>query len=240
MTSVSSTRNIVGIIGNVIAFGLFLSPSPTFYKIIKKKDVEEYKSDPYIATMLNCAFWMFYGLPFVHPNSILVVTINAVGLVLEFVYLTIFYIYGNNKERKKLLLFLLTGTIFLVFIVLITMLALHNTTERTLVVGIICDIFNIMMYISPLTVMAKVIKTKSVKYMPFSLSMASFLNALCWTTYALLHPFDIYILISNSVGVISGLVQLILYAYIRCKGENNNDDGDNVSILDGDYYLISD
>lgn len=73
--------------------------SPTFYKIIKKKDVEEYKSDPYIATMLNCAFWMFYGLPFVHPNSILVVTINGVGLILEFVYLTIFYIYGNKKER---------------------------------------------------------------------------------------------------------------------------------------------
>lgn len=39
--------------------------------------------------------------------------------------------------------------------------------------------------------------------------------------------------ISNGVGVISGLVQLILYAIFWCKGENNNDDDDNVSNLAG-------
>ncbi|XP_058752121.1 bidirectional sugar transporter SWEET7b-like [Vicia villosa] len=228
MVSASIARNVVGIIGNVISFGLFFSPAPTFYKIIKNKDVEEFKPDPYIATVLNCAFWVFYGLPFVHPNSLLVVTINGVGLGFEFVYLTIFYIYANNKGRKKLLLYLLIEAIFFAVIVLITMLVLHGTTKRSLVVGIICDIFNIMMYVSPLTVMAKVIKTKSVKYMPFWLSVANFLNGLCWTTYALIHPFDIYVLISNGVGVISGLVQLILYAYFWCRGENISDGGDNV------------
>ncbi|BAU01047.1 hypothetical protein VIGAN_11020100 [Vigna angularis var. angularis] len=105
------------------------------------------------------------------------------------------------------------------------MLVLHGTTRRSLIVGIICDVFNVMMYVSPLTIMAKVIKTKSVKYMPFWLSLANFLNGVCWTTYALIHPFDIYVLISNSIGAVSGLVQLILYAFYFCRGENN-DDGD--------------
>lgn len=73
--------------------------SPTFYKIIKQKSVEEFKPDPYIATVLNCAFWVLYGMPFVHPNSLLVVTINSVGLVIEFVYLAIFLIYATNKGR---------------------------------------------------------------------------------------------------------------------------------------------
>ncbi|XP_058773152.1 bidirectional sugar transporter SWEET7b-like [Vicia villosa] len=228
MVSASIARNIVGIIGlNVISFGLFFSPAPTFYKIIKKKDVEEFKPDPYIATVLNCAFWVFYGLPFVHPNSLLVVTINGVGLVFEFVYLTIFYVYANNKGRKKLLLYLLIEAIFFAVIVLITMFALHGTTRRSLVVGIICDIFNIMMYVSPLTVMAKVIKTRSVEYMPFWLSLANFLNGLCWTSYALIHPLDIYVLISNGIGVISGLVQLLLYAYFWCKGGKKIDVGDD-------------
>lgn len=27
---------------------------PTFWRIIKNKDVEEFKSDPYLATLLNC------------------------------------------------------------------------------------------------------------------------------------------------------------------------------------------
>ncbi|QHN92586.1 Bidirectional sugar transporter SWEET6b [Arachis hypogaea] len=73
--------------------------------------------------------------------------------------------------------------------------------------------------------MANVIKMKSVEFMPFWLSVANFLNGVCWTTYALIHLFDLYVLISNSIGAISGLVQLILYAcYCSCKGDKNNDE----------------
>ncbi|KAI4350710.1 hypothetical protein L6164_005139 [Bauhinia variegata] len=225
MVDASVARSGIGILGNIISFGLFLSPTPTFVRIIKKKAVEEFKPDPYLATLLNCAFWVFYGLPFVHPHSILVLTINSVGIAFEIVYLTIFYMYATNKGRKKVALWLVIEIIFFVVIVLVTMLALHGTKNRSLVVGIICDVFNIMMYTAPLTIMAKVIKTKSVKYMPFWLSVANFLNGLCWTVYALLPPFDIYVLISNGLGAISGLVQLILYAcYCSCKGENDSND----------------
>jgi len=76
--------------------------SPTFYGIVKRRSVEEFKPDPYIATVLNCAFWVFYGMPFVHPNSILVLTINSVGLGFEFVYLTIYYIYATSKGRVRI------------------------------------------------------------------------------------------------------------------------------------------
>ncbi|KAL9323335.1 hypothetical protein ACSQ67_008192 [Phaseolus vulgaris] len=162
---------------NVISFGLFFSPA--------EKSVEEFKPDPYIATVLNCAFWVFYGMPFVHPNSLLVVTINGVGLVFEFVYLAIFFIYATNKGRRKMSLLLLIEAIFFAAIILVTMLVLHGTTRRSLVVGIICDVFNVMI--------AKVIKTKSVKYMPFSALSTNFLNGVCWTSYALIHPLDIYV-----------------------------------------------
>ncbi|KAI5442441.1 hypothetical protein KIW84_011493 [Lathyrus oleraceus] len=147
---------------------------------------------------MNCAFWVLYGMPFVHPDSTLVYTINGVGVVIEIIYLTIFYIYSTNKGRKKLVLIFAIEAIFFTAIVLITMLALHGTTKRSLVVGVICDVFNVMMYFAPLTVMAKVIKTKSVKYMPFWLSLANLLNGLAWSAYALLHPFDIYILYWSS------------------------------------------
>jgi solute carrier family 50 protein (sugar transporter) len=74
---------------------------PTFWRIIKNKDVEEFKSDPYLATLLNCMLWVFYGLPIVHPNSILVVTINGIGLVIEGTYLIIFFLYSPNKKRVR-------------------------------------------------------------------------------------------------------------------------------------------
>ncbi|XBI18207.1 bidirectional sugar transporter SWEET6a-like isoform X2 [Aegilops tauschii subsp. strangulata] len=53
------------VVGNVISFGLFLSPVPTLWRIIKNKDVEEFKSDPYLATLLNCMLWVFYGILYV-------------------------------------------------------------------------------------------------------------------------------------------------------------------------------
>lgn len=61
--------------------------------------MEEFKPDPYIATVLNCLFWCLYGMPFVHPDSLLVVTINGVGLVLELAYLAVFFIYAQSKNR---------------------------------------------------------------------------------------------------------------------------------------------
>nr|WNV59955.1 SWEET4 protein [Betula platyphylla] len=213
MVSAGQARTVVGIIGNVISFGLFLSPVPTFYRIYKKKAVEDFSPVPYIVTVLNCMCWIFYGMPFVHPDSTLVVTINSVGLLLELIYLAIFFTYAAKLKngRKKVLIGLASEVVFVIIIVVITMLALHTHTKRSLIVGVICDIVNILMYCSPLTIMRKVIQTRSVKYMPFYLSLASFLNGAVWTAYALL-KFDIYILVSNSIGAVAGLVQLILYA----------------------------
>ncbi|KAK3410165.1 hypothetical protein EUGRSUZ_J02190 [Eucalyptus grandis] len=68
------------------------------------------------------------------------------------------------------------------------------------------------MYSSPLTIMKKVITTKSVEYMPFYLSLANFLNGCVWTAYALI-KFDIFVLVSNGLGALSGVVQLILYGW---------------------------
>ncbi|KAK4767977.1 hypothetical protein SAY87_003118 [Trapa incisa] len=215
MVSAETARNIVGVIGNVISFGLFLSPCPTFYEIIKNKSVQEFKEDPYLATALNCMFWILYGMPFVHPDSTLVITINSIGFVLELIYLSIFFAYAPNKGKKKVILCLLVEIIFTAAVATGILLGLKTFSKRSLAFGIICDIFNIIMYASPLTVMKKVITTKSVKYMPLPLSLASFLNACIWTAYALI-KFDIYILISNGLGSLFGAAQLILFAcYFR-------------------------
>jgi hypothetical protein len=41
-----------------------------------------------------------------------------------------------------------------------------------------------------------VIQTKSVEYMPLFLSLASLVNGICWTAYALI-KFDLYITVSS-------------------------------------------
>ena len=85
-----------------LVFYLYVRTQADVLGIYKAKDVEEFKPDPYLATLLNCMLWVFYGLPIVHPNSILVVTVNGIGLVVELVYLIIFFIYSTNNKRVHL------------------------------------------------------------------------------------------------------------------------------------------
>ncbi|EMS66435.1 Bidirectional sugar transporter SWEET6a [Triticum urartu] len=212
MVSADAARNIVGVIGNVISFGLFLSHAPMFRRICKAKDVEEYKPDPYLATLLTCMLWVFYGLPIVHPNSILVVTVNGIGLVVQLVYLIIFFIYSTNNKRSKMLAVLGIEAAFMAAVVVGVLHGAHTHEMRSMIVGILCVICGSVQYASNLTVMVRVIRTESVEYMPFFLSLAIFLSGCCWTAYALIE-FDLYVAIPNGLEAVLGLIQLILHFF---------------------------
>ncbi|XP_074320456.1 bidirectional sugar transporter SWEET4-like [Silene latifolia] len=211
MVNPDTIRNILGIIGNVTSFLLFLSPAPTIWRIWKNKSVEEFKFHPIIAGIMNCVMWVFYSMPFVHPHSILVTTVNSLGLVMYIVFNIIYLTYADGKKRRSMSLYYIAEVIFLAALACITMLVFHTHDHRSTFVGIFCDIFGIILYGSPLTIMWKVIKTKSVEFMPPSLSLAGFLNGVVWSAYALVR-FDLYILIGNGIGGILGFCQLVLYA----------------------------
>lgn len=96
---------IVIIIAGVMIFNICLMKltymyRPTFWRIIKRKSVEEFQPYIYIFTCLNCICWVIYGLPVVHPDSILVVTINGVGLGITLIYLTIYCIYDHENKGR--------------------------------------------------------------------------------------------------------------------------------------------
>ncbi|KAM2793196.1 hypothetical protein PS2_004757 [Malus domestica] len=57
-----------------------------------------------------------------------------------------------------------------------------------------------------------VIKTMSVEFMPFNLSLATFLISLSFSAYGVFKK-DPFLYIPNGIGTILGLVQLALYSY---------------------------
>ncbi|GMI76428.1 hypothetical protein like AT4G10850 [Hibiscus trionum] len=209
---VNTVRNVVGITGNVIALFLFLSPVPTFIRIWKKGSVEQFSPVPYLATLINCMVWVLYGLPMVHPNSTLVVTINGAGTAIEVVFVTLFLVFCHDKKKRLIVvLIVIVELVIIAALAIVVLTTVHTTQRRSMIVGIIAILFNVMMYAAPLSVMKLVITTKSVEYMPFFLSLASFVNGVAWTTYAFL-PFDPFIAIPNGVGTMFSLAQLLLYA----------------------------
>ncbi|KAK9269857.1 hypothetical protein L1049_025430 [Liquidambar formosana] len=214
---------LFGIFGNATALFLFLAPTITFKRIIRNKSTEQFSGIPYVMTLLNCLLSAWYGLPFVSPHNILVSTINGTGAVIESIYVLIFIFYAPKKEKGKILgLFTFVLTVFSA-VALVSLFALHGN-RRKLFCGLAATIFSIIMYASPLSIMRMVIKTKSVEFMPFFLSLFVFLCGTSWFIFGLLGH-DPFVAVPNGFGCGLGAVQLILYAIYRDnKGSTTTDE----------------
>ncbi|RRT74800.1 hypothetical protein B296_00001595 [Ensete ventricosum] len=150
--------------------------------------------------------WVLYGLPMVHPHSTLVLTINVSGLVIELVYVLVFLGCSHGDQRRRVLLVLLLEIAFVGAVGALVLTLVHSHERRSLIAGVLCVVFGTGMYAAPLAAMVgldldglqrQVIRTRSVEFMPLPLSLASFLNGLCWTTYATIR-FDLFITVSRS------------------------------------------
>ncbi|CAH9132202.1 unnamed protein product [Cuscuta epithymum] len=219
MLPVDTARFIIGIIGNVISLVLFLSPLPAIVKIWSERKVAHFSSAPYLATFINCGLWLVYGTPIIHPKGLLVMTINGAGVAIEVVFLFVFFFCSDKRKRLELGVAILVEVIFFAALVALVITLAHTWETRSAVVGGIAALASIVMYASPLASMKLVITTKSVEYMPLSLSVCSLVNSLCWSLYALMRM-EIFILAPNGIGVLLGLAQILLYAkyYKSSKG----------------------
>ncbi|XP_076943604.1 bidirectional sugar transporter SWEET14-like [Bidens hawaiensis] len=202
------------VMGNIVSFGVFLSPLPTFYKIYKKKSTEGFQSIPYVVGLFSAMLWIYYAL--LKGNLVFLITINSIGIVTQTFYLCVFVFYAPKKARMESLK-LITFFIIIGFglIVLLTQF-LTKGDKRYTIVGWICLIFSLCVFVAPLGVLRQVIRTKSVAYMPILLSVALTFNAVMWFFYGLL-LWDFIIAIPNTLGFTFGIIQIIFYFVYKNK-----------------------
>ncbi|KAL0735994.1 hypothetical protein Bca4012_012204 [Brassica carinata] len=208
---------VFGILGNAISFLVFLAPVPTFYRIYKKKSTESFQSLPYQVSLFSCMLWLCYAL--IKQDAFLLITINSFGCVVETIYIAMFFTYATREKRiAAMKLFLTINVAFFSLILMITHFAVKRPSLQVSVLGWICVAISVSVFAAPLMIVARVIKTKSVEFMPFTLSFFLTLSAVMWFAYGLfLH--DICIAIPNVVGFILGMVQMLLYGVYRNSGE---------------------
>ncbi|KAF7805257.1 bidirectional sugar transporter NEC1-like [Senna tora] len=199
---------VFGVLGNIVSFLVFLAPLPTMYRIWKKKSSEGFESIPYVVALLSAMLLVYYG--FLKNHAILILTINAIGCTIELAYLIFYFIYAPRPQKISTLVLLGVFNIGgFAFTLLITNFIV-TSSYRLHTLGWICAIFNIAVFAAPLTIMRRVIKTKSVKYMPFSLSLFLTLCATMWFFYGLFDK-DYYIMVPNVLGFVFGVAQMMLY-----------------------------
>ncbi|CAN4089325.1 unnamed protein product [Withania somnifera] len=198
---------IFGLLGNIISFMVYLAPVPTFYRIYKKKSTEGFQSVPYVVGLFSAMLWIYYA--FLKPDTTLLITINSVGCCIQSFYICFFLFYATKKAKMDTVKLLVSFVVGLGLINLLTQF-LAKDSNRTQIVGWICLIFSLCIFVAPLCVLRQVIKTKSVEYMPFQLSFFLTLSAIMWFFYGLLRK-DYNIAIPNVLGFTFGALQMMLY-----------------------------
>ncbi|KAL6991335.1 hypothetical protein U1Q18_009452 [Sarracenia purpurea var. burkii] len=135
LSTYSVFTDATGIAGNIFAIVLFVSPIPTFKRIIRSKSTEQFSGLPYIYGLLNCLICLWYGMPIVSPGIIPVATVNSIGAIFQLMYIIIFVINAENVKKVKMLGLLLA--VFTVFSVIVYVsIKLFEAPNRQIFVGI--------------------------------------------------------------------------------------------------------
>ncbi|XP_038683081.1 bidirectional sugar transporter SWEET10-like [Tripterygium wilfordii] len=201
-----------GILGNLISFLVSLAPLATFYKIYKRKSSEGFQSIPYVISLFSAMLWLFYAI--FKKDATLLITINIFTFFMQTGYIIVYFVYASKKDR------ILTAKLVLLFDVfgfgVICLLALFLTKgeKRIAVLGWICMVFALCVFVAPLGIMKKVIQTKSVEFMPFSLSFFLTLSGVMWFFYGFLTK-DLFVAVPNILGFLFGMAQMSLYGMYR-------------------------
>nr|WGU30682.1 bidirectional sugar transporter SWEET11 [Allium sativum] len=210
-----------GLLGNIISFAVYLAPAPTFRRILRKKSTEGFQSFPYVVALFSAMMLIYYAI--IKTNTYLLITINAVGVIIETTYITIFLIYAPKKARMNTVKWILILVVGLFSAIVLVSLIFFKGPDRVKIVGWFNMTFSVSVFAAPLSIIRLVIRTKSVEFMPFFLSFFLTLSAIAWFFYGLL-THDIYVATPNILGFTFGVLQMVLYiVYKDFKNINNKD-----------------
>ncbi|KAJ1275609.1 hypothetical protein BS78_05G148200 [Paspalum vaginatum] len=228
-----------GLLGNIISFMTYLAPLPTFYRIYKNKSTEGFQSVPYVVALFSAMLWIYYAL--LKSDEFLLITINSAGCVIETLYIVVYLAYAPKKARlftAKILLLLNVGVFGLILLLTLLLAAGQN---RVVLLGWVCVGFSVSVFVAPLTIIRQVVRTRSVEFMPFSLSLSLTVSAIVWFLYGLLIK-DKYVALPNVLGFTFGVIQMGLYA-LYCKAtprvpaKEVADDGKEASSVDNTFKV---
>ncbi|KAK4804975.1 hypothetical protein SAY86_004792 [Trapa natans] len=203
-----------GLMGNIIGFITFLAPLPTFYHIYKRRSARGFQSIPYAVSLMSATILLYYGSL---KKDMLLISINSFGCFISMAYVGAYLAYATRNGRW-LTVKLVLGLNVLGFgaIFLSTTLVGHKLSPKTQIeaLGWICMVFSICVFAAPLGIMRKVIRTRNVEYMPFSLSAFLTVGAVVWFCYGFFRR-DFFIAVPNILGFLLGMIQMGLYFFYR-------------------------
>ena len=209
---------IFGWVGTAIAFVFYIVPIIPYMKLLRGQiTIKESPGVLLICSFLNCIFWSDYGLL---EDKFSVYFANGIGGVITLIFITIFLIHLAERKVLKAIvynLFLMACVAELYF------LCYYVISSR--VTGIIANIFNVLMYAAPGEKIYTICKTGNYKLIPIWSTFGAMACSTSWMLYGF-YQNDFLLILPNALGLLSAILQAIIFFVYRKKYLNKNQNPD--------------
>ena len=216
-----SIEDVFGWVATCLTMCFYISPVIPFIQVFKGK--LSYEDTPGIlvtASYVNCFCWYIYG-DMVFSQQVKIC--NCIGAISSLCLICIYLAYEVRKYTLDAILnalIILTGS-YAVY------RGLTIVVDDDAVVGKICNVTSIIVFLSPIQILYRVFREKNNYFLiPIYTAWVSLFSTGCWVTYGILIS-DIYIQIPNIIGIILAIVQICTYIVSKRKyptiGERDRD-----------------
>jgi solute carrier family 50 (sugar transporter) len=154
-----------------------------------------FSSLPYVVPLFSSALWVFYAL--LKTDSHLLVSINSIGCVVEAAYVVFFLLYAPMNGKLRTACYVLLGGAVMAAVLAVTLKGLPPR-HRLKLLGSVCLASSTAVFVAPLSVIVKVVRTQSVEFLPVGLSFCLGLSAVAWFCYGLFTKDHFVMVITNS------------------------------------------
>jgi solute carrier family 50 protein (sugar transporter) len=210
-----------GWIGTCLSLIFYMAPAQPYSRFIRKEiSIHDVPELLLVFSYLNCITWIPYGL---RDSQEKPTVCNIIGALLTLVFIIVYCAFFTNLHVKKTLLSIL----FLINLTIQILYISYYIIKNVKTLGLICMVFNILMYASTLEKSNRVIKTNNYHLIPILSVMLMFVNGACWFIYGLAYN-DINIIIANASGVVLEGIAIGMWCYFRKKYPETRDTGDLV------------
>eukprot|EP00755_Sulcionema_specki_P019266 Sspe_Gene.69009::Locus_40670_Transcript_1_1_Confidence_1.000_Length_929::g.69009::m.69009/K15382/SLC50A, SWEET; solute carrier family 50 (sugar transporter) len=184
---------------------LFFSPLATIREVQKAGTTGKMPMLPYTMMACNGFLWMTYG---VLTGDMTLIAANMSALVMGSYYCMQFLKYKAPETDVKTPI-MLAGSAALA---VTGMAAAMPTAQAIDAIGMTGCAVVVAMFGGPLSAIQTVLKEKSTASLPFPMAIATTINCTLWLAYGWFVLLDPYIWGPNGLGLLSGVVQLLLFA----------------------------
>ena len=210
MSILNIIQKCFGWLSFFININFYLSSITPFLNVIKGKLHYEETPGIYVTTCyINCLIWYIYAK--MKNNNLIKISYMISGIIC-LIFISIYLIF----EAKKYLCDSILNTFFIVTGTWAFYRALILIVGKIKLVGYITILATFILFISPVMKLDKMIKEKNFKLTQTFSAWKYLVYSISWLIYAIFLK-DIYLIITNSLGIIFALFYVFIKIYYKNK-----------------------